>query len=68
MIITYMAAAIVGSVITVTLVGLYSLTLGVLVAPFGASLVAGTAALLVFAMRSLPASEPEAIPPGVVWC
>jgi hypothetical protein len=68
MVIIYMVAAIAGAIITASLLGQHSLTLGTLAAPFGGSLVAGATAVLVYAMHGLSSSEPEVVPPGVVWC
>jgi hypothetical protein len=68
MVIIYMVAAIIGTISTATLFGQHSVTLGVLAAPFGGSLVAGAAASLVYARHSLLSSERETVPPGVVWC
>lgn len=68
MVIIYMVAAIVGAITIATLLGHHSLTLGVIAAPFGGSLVAGAVAVLAYTMHSLPHSELEVVPPGVVWC
>ena len=68
MVIIYMVASIIGAIITATLLGHHSLTLGVLAAPFGGSLVAAATAVLVYAMHGLVHSKPETVPPGIVWC
>ncbi len=68
MVIIYMVAAIIGAIITASLLGHHSLTFGVLVAPFGGSLAAGATAVLVYAMHGVSSSEPEVAPPGIVWC
>ena len=68
MVIIYMTAAIIGAIVTASLLGHYSLILGALAAPFGGSLAACATAVLVYAMHGLSSSEPEVVPPGVVWC
>ncbi len=68
MIIIYMVAAFIGAISTALLLGQHSLILGVLTPPFGGTFVAGATAVLVYAMRGSSSSEPEVIPPGVVWC
>ncbi len=68
MTIIYMVAAIIGAIITASLLGQHSPTLGVLTAPFGGSLVAGAIAVLICAMHGCSSSEPEVVPSGVVWC
>ncbi len=68
MVIIYMVTAIIGALITASLLGQHSLTLGALAAPFGGSLVAGATAVLICAMHGCSSSEPEVVPPGVVWC
>jgi branched-subunit amino acid transport protein len=68
MTIIYMVAAIIGAIITASLLGQHSLIWGALAAPFGGTFVAGATAVLVHAMRGLSSSEPEIIPPGVIWC
>jgi hypothetical protein len=68
MVIIYMAAAMSGAIITASLLGQHSLILGALAAPFGGSLFAGATAVLVYAMHGWSPSEPEIVPPGIVWC
>ena len=68
MVIIYAIGSIIGAIATAILLGQHSLILAALMAPFGGSLTAGVVAAFVFALRSLPSSEPKRIPPGVVWC
>ncbi len=68
MTIIYMVAAIIGAIITASLLGQHSLILGAVAAPFGGTFVAGATAVLVYAMQGLSSFEPEVVPPGIVWC
>jgi hypothetical protein len=69
MVMVYLVAAIIGGTATVSLVGQYSFLLGLLAAPFGASLLALATALVLatvpLALRR--SSKTQAIPPDVIW-
>ncbi len=68
MVIVYSAVSLIGGLATAMIVGQHNLPLGMLAAPFGGSLSAAAAAALVFGKASSLARDPEAVPPGVVWC
>jgi hypothetical protein len=67
MIIFYSAVSLLGAVVTALLLGQHSLMLGLMAAPFGGSLSAAAAALILF-RRSSPHLSRRTVPPGVVWC
>ncbi len=65
MAIIYIAAALIGNGVTLLLLGPYSIWLGLLAAPFGASLVLGATA--VWAARMGRSREAQTVPAGVIW-
>jgi hypothetical protein len=66
MMIIYVAASIIGGVTTASLFGQRDLLMGMLSGPFGGSLLA-VAAALVLAVYAR-SRKPETVPPGVLWC
>jgi hypothetical protein len=62
----YIAASIIGGVMTASLFGQHDLLTGILSGPVGGSMLTAMAALLL-ADPSSPRKQ-EAVPRGVIWC